>query len=331
MSTTVQGIFFDLLEDAGGVALMILQAGESGEGNLLAGKALLEGLRSGYAAKAIEGRWQGGEGMECLIFLVFCSRRHIRAVENGFSGKPILEQGGKAFCPLLVRGCSAGEKKNVGAVEGCDRFPQITTGKNPAVAGQGVGVEQDDVDIPIHGHMLEAIIEEQYIASKGVDGMATGKNPDNAGEHRDSRQGFGHQARLIAGFFGIEEYCGAIRYHVDPIAGGTAIAATDDRRFIALALEKACKKADRRGFAGSPHGQVAHRDDRNLEPVASKEVARVQERAKPHDRAVQRTEGAAKEVEFFGGIRHGTFLHGVDEWGVSSSLWELESLKKGDF
>lgn len=150
--------------------------------------------------------------------------------------------------------------------------------------------------------MLEPIIKQEDITAKGMNGVTAGEGAHNAGEDRDSGQGLGQEPRLVSGLLGIEVECIAVRNHIHLVAGSAAIAATDNGRFVPLALEKSGQAADEGGLPGSAHGQVADRDDWNLHPVSTEDVPTVEDGAEPHDCAVEGAQGTSQEVHFFSGI-----------------------------
>lgn len=136
LGPTGHGFLLELLQDAGRIALMILETVETAQADTLFGQALPKGLGSGNPAKTIEWRRQGREGKWLILLFISDVTGGIVTEKNRFVGKTTLQEGCEAFCSFPVGRSSAGEQKGVTALERGNGFPQIATGKDPAVAGQ---------------------------------------------------------------------------------------------------------------------------------------------------------------------------------------------------
>jgi hypothetical protein len=327
LSPAVYGSLLDLLAEAMGVGLMISESGKSAQVNPLFDEGAAEGLGAGNPAKAIERRGQGGEGQGCVCLRKSRSAWGVGTEKNWLRGKAFVEKGCKTSCPFFVGGGYIGQEKGVGALKGGDGFTEVATGKDPAVSGKRFGAEEYQIDIPLYGQMLKAIIKKEHVSTQGMNGVPTGQGAHNPCKHWDSRQRFGQQKGLVSSLLGVKVDGFFIGDNIHLVSGSAAIATTDDGRFVPLFLQKGGKVTDDRSLAGAAHGQIADRDHRNLHLITAKEAARVHRGAKLHGRAVQGAEGAAQEVQRAFGVRHDhNVLRGCGALERGWEIWKKDDL-----
>ncbi len=139
---------------------MIVQGRETAENAGVFGQGLAEGLGAGDTTESIQRAGQGGQRNLLLLLDMGCPGRGICAEKNGPVGESSAQELGKAISPFFVVWIGAGQEKNIGSMQGRNRFAQIASRKNPTVSRQSLGREENDIDVPFDGQMLKTIIKE---------------------------------------------------------------------------------------------------------------------------------------------------------------------------
>lgn len=210
---------------------------------------------------------------------------------------PLADEGGEIFGAVTVSRGDAGQDDGVGAAEGGERLAQDAAREDAAVAGQGRGVEEHQVEVAPHRQMLETVVEDQHGGMQPVDGQAAGVDTAPADDHRHSWQGLGEHRRFIATLLRREEQGTAVGDDRRLLLDRSPVAAADDGRAKAHGKEEFRQVAYHRRLAAAAQHQVAYRKYRYRQAVAGEDICRVERCAQTHGEVVERPQRAAEEKE----------------------------------
>lgn len=91
----------------------------------------------------------------------------------------------------------------MGAGGGSGGLAQIAQRNHAAVAPALDAVEHQEVQVPVQGSVLEAVVQQQAAGAGGKSGGEAGTLDPAAGDHHPTRtEPAGHQDGLVPGLFG---------------------------------------------------------------------------------------------------------------------------------
>jgi len=189
-----------------------------------------------------------------------------------------------------------------GAAEVADRLAEDAAGQK-AVVAEGVGfVHQEEIELAAEREVLEAVVEEENVGAKFLDGVLAGLDSVFVHQHNDAGEIAGEHEGLVPGFGGIEEDVLAVADDLGrgvlavaepaPPAdikrlGAAFVTAAEDGDVAAALGEGTGEFFDDGGLARAADGEVADHDDRDAQGLIAEQDALAVEPNAHTDHAVK--------------------------------------------
>ena len=214
---------------------------------------------------------------------------------------------------VAIRAVAFGQEDVTGAAEVAGRFAKRAAGEEEFVAEGGIAVDEHDVEAAAEPEVLEAVVEQEGIASEFAHGPASGFDSVLVDDHGDAGEVAGEHPWFIACVGGVACEVGAIaddeRGHFCFAAGelleesgaqgrfDAFVAPAEDGDAAAFLAEAPGEHFDDGSFAGAADGEVADADDGGSEVVIGFDAVAEEGEAALHEAMEDAGESMEEEAQ----------------------------------